>query len=222
MGRVHLVRHGQASLGSEDYDRLSERGAQQCRALGEFWHARSHRFGAVMRGSLKRHRQSLEAVSSALPNLPEATVWPTLDEYDSEALIASVTTASAVGVHDEESVRRHFRWLREALVAWIAGRTNPEGMPSFAEFSAGVSEALRHAHTVARDADVLVISSGGPISTALMQVLGAPPERLIALNMRMRNSAISTLVSTASGFELEGYNALPHLDGARAALITHA
>ncbi|MFQ5527850.1 MAG: hypothetical protein ACE5GX_16530 [Thermoanaerobaculia bacterium] len=37
MSRVLLVRHGQASAGSADYDRLSELGERQSRLLGRHW-----------------------------------------------------------------------------------------------------------------------------------------------------------------------------------------
>ena len=32
-----MVRHGQASFGQENYDRLSDKGILQMRALGEYW-----------------------------------------------------------------------------------------------------------------------------------------------------------------------------------------
>ena len=35
MGQLYLVRHGQASFGTHDYDRLSDLGHRQCRRLGE-------------------------------------------------------------------------------------------------------------------------------------------------------------------------------------------
>ena len=53
MGTLHLVRHGQASFGSDDYDRLSDLGVRQCRRLGEYWAARGQRFSAVLRGTLR-------------------------------------------------------------------------------------------------------------------------------------------------------------------------
>ena len=35
MGTLYLVRHGQASFGSANYDQLSALGQRQCRRLGE-------------------------------------------------------------------------------------------------------------------------------------------------------------------------------------------
>ena len=73
------------------------------------------------------------------------------------------------------------------------------------------------------DEDVLIVSSGGPIATAIARVLGTPPEVVIDLNMRMRNTAISELAITPRRLALQTYNTLPHLDGdEHRAWITYA
>jgi broad specificity phosphatase PhoE len=74
-----------------------------------------------------------------------------------------------------------------------------------------VSNALAKAHREAANGDVLIVSSGGPICIAAAIVLEAPPSTAVAMNMRLANSAIVELVSTAKGFELEAFNHLPHL-----------
>src|SRR5690606_40460973 len=43
MPLILLVRHAQASFGTDDYDRLSELGRQQARWLGEYFAARGDR-----------------------------------------------------------------------------------------------------------------------------------------------------------------------------------
>ena len=104
----------------------------------------------------------------------------------------------------------------------MAGATSPAGMPSYAEFAAGVNGALEHVRREF-EGDVLVVSSGGPISTAIGLVLGAPAETTIELNMRIRNSAVSELAFTPQRHTLLTYNTLPHLDRADdAAMITYA
>ena len=37
MGTLYLIRHGQASFGAADYYQLSELGARQCHALGQYF-----------------------------------------------------------------------------------------------------------------------------------------------------------------------------------------
>ena len=73
MGEVVLVRHGQASFGAEDYDRLSPLGHQQSAWLGEYFVAHGMAFDTVWRGQLRRHRETAEGIATAmaLPGIAE-------------------------------------------------------------------------------------------------------------------------------------------------------
>ena len=91
MGTLYLVRHGQASFGAADYDNLSELGHRQSVRLGEYWRERGMHFDAVITGTLKRHRQTWEGIAEGLGlQRDDVLPWPGLNEYDSEALIATI------------------------------------------------------------------------------------------------------------------------------------
>ena len=213
MGTLHLVRHGQASFGAANYDQLSPLGTRQCRRLGEYLRQRGRRFDAVLTGTLQRHRQSFEAIAEGLEWQVEAEALPGLNEYDSGAVLATVHDGPLAKADTPEQYRHHFRLLRQGLGLWMAGQAQPAGMPSYRDFAAGVWAALDRARALAPDGDVLIVSSGGPITTAVGLVLGAPAEATIDLNMRLRNSAITELAATPKRYALVTYNHLPHLDG---------
>jgi broad specificity phosphatase PhoE len=104
----------------------------------------------------------------------------------------------------------------------MAGVTSPHGMPSYVEFVEGVASALAHVRKNT-DGNVLMVSSGGPISTAVGHVLGCPAESTIELNMRIRNTAVSEFNFNPKRMSLISFNNLPHLDGSDYAnWITHA
>lgn len=212
MGTLHLVRHGQAQLGAADYDQLSPLGLQQCQRLGRYWRDRGLRFDAVLTGTLRRHAQSLLAVAEALGQALPAQQLPGLDEYDSQALVHSLHAGPQPALAAPDAVRQHFRLLRQALRAWVQGEIAPAGMPTHAEFVAGVCGALEQAHALGPGRQVLIVSSGGPIATAVCQVLGAPAASFVDLNLRLRNASLTQFVSTASGYQLQEFNTLPHLD----------
>ena len=90
------------------------------------------------------------------------------------------------------------------------GVVSPVGMPSYTEFVGGVTSALAH---VCRnfEGNVLILSSGGPISTAAGQVLGTTPETTIELNPRIRNSSVTEFAFNPKRHMLLIYNTLPHL-----------
>jgi broad specificity phosphatase PhoE len=214
MGTLYLVRHGQASFGAADYDALSELGHKQSLRLGRYWHERGIGFDAVITGTLRRHRETWEGIAEGLSlSQREVLPWPGLNEYDSAAVIATIHPAKLEKPDTPELYRHHFRLLREGLAAWMQGRAAPAGMPSYIDFLAGVTTALDHVRERHHGAKVLVVSSGGPISTAVGHVLRTPPETTIELNLRLRNTAVTEFAFTPKRHMLVTYNTLPHLDG---------
>ena len=61
MSRIYLVRHGQASFGADDYDRLTATGIAQCAQLARHWRAIGRRVDHVYAGTLHRQRASADA-----------------------------------------------------------------------------------------------------------------------------------------------------------------
>ncbi len=223
MGQLYLVRHGQASFGADDYDQLSELGQRQSRRLGEYFRAKGLAFDAVLMGSLKRHAQTWAGIRDGLGGTPEPLVWPGLNEYDSEAVIRAIHPGPLPRPDTPELYRHHFRLLRDGLAQWMAGTVTPRGMPSYVDFVAGITGALDHVKRQHHTQRVLLVSSGGPISTAVGHILGTPAETTIELNMRIRNSAVTEFAFTPKRHMLLTYNTLPHLDSAEHAdWVTHA
>ncbi|MCU0762360.1 MAG: histidine phosphatase family protein [Hydrogenophaga sp.] len=216
MGTLYLVRHGQASFGADDYDQLSERGRQQSVQLGRYWAARGLRLDAVITGTLKRHAQTWAGIAEGAGFPHEPLAWPGLNEYDSEAVIRAIHPHTLPRVASAQAApaqyRQHFRLLRDGLAQWMAGTVSPQGMPSYSDFVRGVTSALDHVRQHHVERNVLIVSSGGPIATAVGHVLGLSPERTIDLNMRIRNSAVTEFQFNPKRHTLLTYNTLPHLD----------
>jgi len=211
MGQLYLVRHGQASLGADDYDQLSPLGAQQSQRLGEHWRAQGLQFDAVITGTLKRHAQTLHGIQQGLGSSHEPLLWPGLNEYDSEAVIRTIQKGPLTKPTTPEGYREHFRLLRDGLTQWMAGVVSPQGMPSYVDFVQGVSSALDHVRQN-HDGNVLLVSSGGPIATAVAQVLQLSPETSIELNLRIRNSAVSEFSFNPKRHSLISFNTITHLE----------
>src|SRR3954454_14435929 len=74
MSVLTMVRHGQASYMSEDYDRLSAIGEEQAIKLGEFWVRHEIRFDACFHGPAKRHSRTADIAAEVVKaaGLP----WP--------------------------------------------------------------------------------------------------------------------------------------------------
>ena len=222
MRTLYLVRHGQASFGAADYDQLSPLGTQQCHALGGWMRSHGLQFDAVLCGTLRRHVQTLDALQDGHGSLPQALPWPGLNEYDSLALIRAIHPEPLAAPETPEAYKAHFRLLRDARQAWMSGRTAPVGMPAYADWVAGITSALVHVQRQCAG-NVLLVSSGGPIATAVGHVLGTSPETTIELNLRIRNSAVTEIAFNPKRMHLVSFNHLPHLDAPeRRDWVTHA
>ncbi len=238
MGAIYVVRHAQASFGTEDYDRLSQTGFAQARLLGAYFALRGIRFDAAYTGTLRRHAETAQGIFDGHAGygdgLPLVRL-PALDEYNPEALVsahAHAVPAPPVAApapmvdasgRDVAAVREHFRLLKQALLAWAEERIQPAGMPSFRAFQDGAVAAIIEARSRFAGGHVLVVSSGGPIAAIVAAALRAPPQTAIELNLQIRNSAVTEFTMSSSRHQLVSFNALAHLDTkAGPDLVTYA
>ncbi len=224
MAELILVRHGQASFGAADYDKLSELGWRQSRWLGEYFAERGAAFDRVVRGTLRRHAETLTGIAEGLGRALDAAEDARLNEYDSHALLDAHLKGAPLPPAGDR--RGHFRVLREAMYAWtdgtLAGRPGGAAHEPFADFRGRVLAALADLRE-GRAGRVLVVSSGGPISTILAEVLGMPMRGVVDLNLQTRNTGITELRSAPSRIHCVSFNNVPHLDRPdRAGALTYA
>jgi broad specificity phosphatase PhoE len=222
MGTLYLVRHGQASFGEDDYDVLSPMGRQQSVRLGEYFKYKGITFDAAFTGTLLRQVNTFAGICEGMGIAMQAEQRPGLNEYDSHAVIGAIYPHKLEKPATPEEYRGHFRLLRDGLAQWMAGVVSPKGMPGYTEFVAGVTSVLDHIRG-SYTGNVLLVSSGGPISTAVGHVLGTSPETTIELNLRIRNCSLTEFAFTPKRHMLVTYNTLPHLDAPEhASWVTYA
>lgn len=213
MADLYLVRHGQASLGADNYDQLSQRGEQQCVWLGEHFAGNDLRFDRVVTGTLRRHAQTLEAMRRALPHLPaECEIHPGLDEYDFHALFRALRDEQRGLIGNANgSPREFFKALRQVLHLWAEGALDdrvPETWSAFQQRVANVRAAIQQSGAQR----VLAVTSGGVIGALTQQVLQAPSATAIALNMQIRNSSVTHCFFNREAMQLSSFNGIAHLD----------
>lgn len=220
MAELILVRHGQASFGADDYDKLSELGWRQSRWLGQHFAERGAAFDRVVRGSLRRHAETLQGIAEGMGRPLPGGEDPRLNEYDSHALLQAHLKGAPLPGGDDR--RGHFRMLREAMYAWTDGTLDGHPHEPFADFRGRVLAALDALRGGAAKR-VLVVSSGGPISTILAEVLRMPARGVVDLNLQTRNTGITELQAGANRIHCVSFNNVPHLDRPdRAGTLTYS
>ena len=168
-------------------------------------------FDAIITGTLRRHTQTWQGIAKGAGFAHEPQQWPGLNEYDSEAVIGAIHPVKLEKPDSPEMYRHHFRLLKDGLTQWMNGVVSPVGMPSYIDCQQGVVSALDHVRKT-ESGNVLIVSSGGPISTAVGHILGTTPETTIELNLRIRNASITEFAFTPKRHMLVTYNTLPHLE----------
>lgn len=211
MGVVILVRHGQASFGADDYDVLSETGWEQGRLLGRWLSERGVAPTAVLRGGMRRHRETAEAAGWT----PEEDLgW---DEFDHLSVVAA-DPDHPTGELDRRGFQRAFE---QATARWTGGRYDAEYAESWPGFVDRVRSALDRACARAGAGEtVVVVTSGGPIAVACAAL--ADPEADAASSARLWNRFNTTIVNSSftrvvvgsTGARLLTFNEHPHLEGA--------
>ncbi len=224
MGRVIVVRHGQASIHKADYDQLSERGHGQSKTLGAWWADRGASFDAVFVGPAKRHRQTHAEVAAAL-ELPEARPLDGLAEHDAFGLVRAALPVLAdepamkplqqalMGAGSPAERSAAFQRVFElAMTRWLEGSLSPEGIEPWPHFRDRVQAAFDVLVAASEGGrTVVAFSSVGPVAVMLRQALGCSDLRAFETGWRLRNAALTEFRTGRGTPTLDRFNAVPHL-----------
>lgn len=225
----HLIRHGQASFGSDNYDQLSDLGAVQAQRLGEHLQLQEQAFHAVFTGTLKRHQQTWNNIQQGAQgslNHLDAIQMAEFNELDAERLIKKVlpkmimkNPALAEQVLKAQSDYAASKKLFEGIVnGWISGDIVHEKMGTWPEFKQRVVNTLlqladEHAHDEEKPKHIAVVTSGGPITAVyhyIQEQQGAEVESI--LDWSLENSSVNRFHFNGEGLVLGDYNLCDHLD----------
>jgi broad specificity phosphatase PhoE len=227
MATIYLVRHGQASFGKENYDKLSQKGLKQGLVLGR-WLADKLEPVAVFGGELVRHRETAEAIAAGFGSkFPKMQVVPGFNEFDHRAVINRYRPQwqdRAIMARDLGAHSKPARAFQEAFVTavrrWASGEYDHEYNEIWPDFKARVLRAFNEIIKLADGNDVLVATSGGPIAVICQQLLGMSDERALGLNEIIANTSVTRVLYSGTRQSLSVFNNYSHLEAEDSALVT--
>ena len=227
-----MIRHGQASFGKENYDKLSDTGLRQSVLLGKHLASLGIPFDSVYTGSLLRHQETLEGIRKGFAEkggeLPESVIEKGINEYNSEALVRTLIPEI---IKDDPSYAddlRHFftddrafsRIFEAVILKWVNGPGYPELM-SFDDFfekvNAGINEILEKEKN---SKNVMVVTSGGPLSITIKRALDLSGEHTMRLNWHIKNCSLTRIKFRDDRMILETFNEINHLESEDRSLVT--
>jgi broad specificity phosphatase PhoE len=219
MSILLLVRHGQASWGTEDYDRLSPLGEQQSRVLGAALSARGLRPDLLVRGGMLRHRQTAAAAVEGAGwdgELVEDAGW---DEFDH---VSTLTGARDLPELSDEPYDERVRRFEATIDRWASGRHDEDYHESFPAFQDRVDQAFRR--TLARlepKQTAVVFTSGGPVAWVAATLADGGVPVWSRLSKVVVNASVTKVLVGRRGTSLISFNDHSHLEAAGPELLSY-
>ena len=221
MGQLLLVRHGQASFGADDYDVLSEIGWEQSRLLGRWLAERGVSPDAMVRGDMRRHRETVEGMLTGGGWSAATEVDSGWNEFDHLGVVASYPDLPTAAPGVELDRREFQRYFELATARWTSGDFDADYPEAYGAFVARVRSALTRAGEAAGPGGtVVVVSSGGPIAAAcatLVDPTCADATELARLWSRFNtvtvNSSVTRVVVGSTGPRMLTFNEHSHISG---------
>lgn len=223
MAVIRLIRHGQASFGLKNYDNLSDLGKRQSTLLGQSLAERAPGVDLVVCGAMQRHDQTAELALAQMHVAPDRRVDAGWNEFDHEQVIVrhkpayKSKTVMVADLARKGDPRRQFQLLfDDALERWTSGEHDDQYAEPWQAFSDRVLAGLATLADADSDADnVLVFTSGGPISAVAASLLGLGSDGWMRLNRTCANCSETKIVAGRSGVSLVTWNAHPWFDAER-------
>jgi len=235
MSTIYMVRHGQASFGEENYDRLSPKGSEQSRLLADFFLKTGLTFDALYSGAIDRQRQTVREIISLYDEsglgMPEPKVMTEFDEYDSKAIVTSeidglIAEDQTIALdldHMYTDKKAFQRVFEKVMLRWVMGRYDKPGVETWAEVQRRVRAGfVRVMEENGRNKLILVIASGGTISAAVQFALGISDAETIQLSWQIVNTSVTRFMYNNQRITLQSFNIFSHLElTERSDLITY-
>lgn len=232
MATIYLIRHGQASFGQDNYDKLSPLGEQQATHLGNQLARRLPAFDAISLGTMTRHQQTAEHCLAAMGlRFDDQLVQPDAgwNEYDHQNILAQfdprLDTAEGTQafVREQENPAQAFEEVfNGAVEKWIASTVGEGYRETWTDFTGRIERAFRGVIERNPGANrIAVFTSGGPISLLSLALLDMAQEQIMQINWRLVNCGVTKLVNSRSRTFLATLNEHVHFEGEHQHLITY-
>jgi broad specificity phosphatase PhoE len=206
MSTLTVVRHGQARPFDSNPDQLSALGEEQARILNAYWKRLGVTFDEVWSGSLLRQRQTAELAFGA-PNISED--W---NEYDANGILHNF--APPYDLEPGADRNRKFQKVFEpAMLSWMAAEEHPS-VETWTTFRSRVLRGLRRLQDGPSNRNVVLFTSGGPVSVLVQAAIAGHERSFLEINWRVKNCSITEFTFSRDRISLDTFNALPHLERA--------
>lgn len=210
MSVLYLVRHGQASFGTDDYDRLSDLGKEQSRITGRFLAAQGIEPDRIVHGEMLRQRQTAEGLLEGMGLSMDAHVDSGWNEYAAWELTGVLDDVDPRAKHDSKIFQGE---LERGAARWASGEHDEDYRETYKQFTSRVERALDDAvAAMGSGQSTIVVSSAGAIAWTASRLIGGDFDQWMAFNRVTINTGITKIITGQSGTSLISFNDHGHQD----------
>ncbi|MCU4298350.1 histidine phosphatase family protein [Brevibacterium permense] len=238
MSVLYLIRHGQASFGTDDYDRLSDLGKEQSRVTGRFLASQRVEPERIIHGEMRRQRETaagiLEGFAQGLEHGREhdghreleghrehdhelstgcervTAVDSGWNEYAAWELTGVLTNLDPRAQHDSKIFQTE---LERGAARWASGEHDEDYTETYEQFTSRVDRALDDAVAAMRSGQsTVVVSSAGAIAWTAARLIGGGFDQWMAFNRVTINTGITKIITGRGGINLISFNDHGHQD----------
>lgn len=210
MSVLYLVRHGQASFGADDYDRLSDLGKEQSRITGRFLAAQGIEPDRIVHGEMLRQRQTAEGLLEGMGLSMDAHVDSGWNEYAAWELTGVLDDVDPRAKHDSKIFQGE---LERGAARWASGEHDEDYTETYNQFTSRVDRALDEATgAMSSGQSTIVVSSAGAIAWTAARLIGGGFDQWMAFNRVTINTGITKIITGRGGTSLISFNDHGHQD----------
>jgi broad specificity phosphatase PhoE len=218
---IYVIRHGQASFGEENYDKLSTLGCRQAQVLGEYLRDCGIHFDATYSGDLQRQRKTAALATASQPDDVQHHIDPRFNEIDNEEQIDTLLPVVLAGNPALQTLvdgglvssKDYQKVLKQVFNYWVSPECAETGIQSWDDYRANVTAALGDIiSTQGSGKTIGLFTSGGTIATITAHVLGLASEHVYSFYEPVLNCSVTQLFYSGDKLSLSYFNDHSFLD----------
>ena len=224
MGSIYLIRHGQASFGADDYDKLSPLGVRQAQITGQHLADLGLRFDRCLSGDLSRQQDTAQHVmaqfsAAGLP-APTLEVDAAFNEFDAFAILDALLPGllpdepeALAAMHNAAHNPAEFQRIFELVIErWLSGTYDMPGLESWLGFVQRAEAGLNRVLDLAKgQQSIAVFTSAGTITALIHLLTQIPASDAFKLAWQIVNTSLSQLKFNGREVTLASFNNHVHL-----------
>ena len=215
MATIYLFRHGQASFGADDYDKLSPLGERQATVLGEYLRDQGIALDAAYSGDLLRQRETTQLALASQPETVTHHIDPRFNEIDNDEqvkhllpkLVKTSPQLQQLVERGLSSSKDYQKVIDAVFNYWVSPQCDEPLIRSWADYSTGVNSALQQVMADQGSGKTVgIFTSGGTIATIVAQVLGLGGEQTYQFYEPIFNCSVTQIFYSGEKTSLSYFN----------------